>query len=78
MSAPDKRQDNTVFPRARALINHLYKYNRTISSKKSLVIKQQAILAAGMDGHCCTHLKEKQQPTKCPVPIVHSKKDFSR
>jgi hypothetical protein len=23
-------------------------------------------------------LKEKQQPTKCPVPIVHSKKDFSR
>jgi hypothetical protein len=53
------RKDNTVFPRARALVNHLHKYNRTISSKNSLVIKQQAILAKGMDGHCCTHSKGK-------------------
>jgi hypothetical protein len=58
-SAPDKRQDNTVFPRARALVNHLHKYNRTISSKNLLVIKQQAILAIGMDGHRCTRSKGK-------------------
>jgi hypothetical protein len=43
-----------------------------ISSKNSLVLKQQAILAIGMDGHCCTCLKGKwhsRQSTGCQLCI---------
>jgi hypothetical protein len=31
-----------------------------------LVLKQQAILAIGMDGHCCTRLKENDTADKGP------------
>jgi hypothetical protein len=32
-----------------------------LQNTQSLVLKQQAILAVGMDGHRCTRSKEKQQ-----------------
>jgi hypothetical protein len=32
-----------------------------LQNTQSLVLKQQAILAVGMDGHHCTRSKEKQQ-----------------
>jgi hypothetical protein len=40
-----------------------------------LVLKQQAIIAIGMDGHRCTRLKGKQHSQQNAPP--HSKKDFS-
>jgi hypothetical protein len=46
-----------------------------ISSKNSLVLKQQAILAIGMDG--CTRLKGKRHSRQSAAQIVHSKMDFS-
>jgi hypothetical protein len=33
-----------------------------------LVLKQQAILAVGMDGHCCTRLKGKQHSRQNAMP----------
>jgi hypothetical protein len=47
------------------------------SSKNLLVLKQQAILAVGMDGHCCTHLKGNDTANKAPHANFASKMDFS-
>jgi hypothetical protein len=32
-----------------------------LQNTQSLVLKQQAIIAIGMDGHCCTHSKENNK-----------------
>jgi hypothetical protein len=42
-----------------ALINHLHKCDHSISRRNSLVVKQQAVLAIGRDGHRYTKKNAK-------------------